>query len=124
MKRLGTLLALILILAMGSPSYANEAKAAYNRGVKAESQGQLDAAFEAFRQAYVLKPQEPKYAGAFLRARAAAAEYHLRNGMKLREELKLQEALAEFALATGIDPTNFASGQEAQRTTALIKKQA
>jgi tetratricopeptide (TPR) repeat protein len=54
---------------MSPPAYPDEAKAAFNRGVRAESQNQYDDAYEACKEAFVLKPKEPKYQMAYLRAR-------------------------------------------------------
>jgi general secretion pathway protein D len=122
--RFRLVLASILILALGLPSYSDEAQAAYKRGVRAESKKEYDPAYEAFRQAYALKPKEPKYINAYLRSRSTAATQHVTNGIKLRDSLKLQEALAEFQRACEIDGTNFAALQETQRTVFLIKKQA
>src|ERR1700730_708031 len=124
MKKLRAIFALILALALGVPSYPDESKAAYKRGIQAESQKQYDAAFEAFKQAYALRPKEPKYVNAYLRARAYAGEQHVSTGIKLRDNLKLQEAMVEFQRATEIDSTNFAAGQELRRTATIIKRGA
>jgi general secretion pathway protein D len=124
MKGLRAPIALLLSLALTVPSYPDESKDAYKRGAQAESQRQYDVAYEAYRQAYSLKPKEPKYVISYLRARAAAGEQHVTNGIKLRDQGKFQEALAEFQRATEIDNSNFAAAQELSRTAALIKKQA
>jgi general secretion pathway protein D len=124
MMRLRVLVASLLILALSPPNYADEAKAAYKRGVGAESQKQYDAAFDSFKQAYTLNPKEPKYVTAYLRARANAGALHVSNGLKLRDNLKLQEALAEFQRAVEIDSTNFVAAQEMRRTALLIQKLA
>ena len=42
MMRVRLLLASLLILTLSAPNYANEAKAAYKRGVRAESQYRRD----------------------------------------------------------------------------------
>ena len=47
MMRLRVLLVSILILVISTPAYADQAKAAYKRGVRAEAHGQNDAAYEA-----------------------------------------------------------------------------
>jgi general secretion pathway protein D len=124
MKCLRLVVAAILVLALDVPGYADEANVAYKRGVRAEAEKKYDAAFEAFRQAYALKPREPKYEMAFLRARGTASAQHVNNGLKLLEDQKLPEALAEFQHAAQIDGTNFVAVQEMQQTATLIKKQA
>lgn len=123
MSYLRFVVASTLMLTLAMPSYPDEAKAAYKRGLRAQSHKQYDAAYESFQQAYALKPKEPKYMTAYLRSRAYAAAQHVANGMKLRDDLKLQEALTEFQRAVEIDSTNFVAAQEVRRTAALLKKQ-
>jgi general secretion pathway protein D len=122
MMRVRLLLASLLVLALGAPNYPNEAKAAYKAGVHAESKKQYDEAFESFKLAYTLNRKEPKYVTAYLRARANAGALHVSNGLKLRDDLKLQEALAQFQRAVEIDGTNFVAAQELRRTAVLLKK--
>jgi general secretion pathway protein D len=124
MMRVRLLLASLLILALSAPNYPNEAKAAYKRGVRAESQKKYDEAYESFKQAYALNRKEAKYVTAYLRARANAGTQHVSNGRKLRDNLKLQEALAEFQRAVQIDSTNYVAAQELQQTEFMLKKLA
>jgi len=124
MKHLRIMLALILSMAISAPSYSDQANAAYARGVHAESQNQNDAAYEAYKEAYALKPKDPKYIAAYLRSRAAAAAEHMRKGQLLRDNLKLEEALVEFQRAAEIDRSNLGAQEEMSRTATMIKKQA
>jgi len=124
MKHLRIILASILILAISAPTYSDQAKAAYTRGVRAESQNQNDAACEAYKEAYALKPKDPKYMAAYLRSRASAAAEHMRKGQLLRDKLKLEEALVEFQRAAEIDRSNLGAQEEMSRTATMIKKQA
>ena len=124
MKHLRIMLAAILIMAISAPTYSDQAKAAYSRGVRAESQNQNDAAYEAYKEAYALKPKDPKYIAAYLRSRAAAASEHMRKGQSLRDNLKLEEALVEFQRAAEIDRSNLGAQEEMSRTATMIKKQA
>ena len=117
-------LAVILMMAIGAPTYSDQASAAYGRGVRAEAVPDYDAAFVGYAEAYRLKPKETKYVVPFLRVRGIAAEEHVRKGQLLRDNLKLQEALVEFERAADIDPTNLAARQEAQKTADMIKTQA
>jgi general secretion pathway protein D len=114
----------LLILTFCVPAYSDDASAAYNRGVRAESQNQYDTAFEAYKQAFALKPKDPKYLSAYLQSRTTAAVEHVKNGQKLRDSLKLQEALVEFQRAAAIDATNYVAAEEARRIVILLKKQA
>lgn len=122
--RLRLVLAFILILTLSPAGYPDEANAAFKKGVRAEAEKQYDTAYEAFRQAYALKPTDAKYEMAYLRARASAAAQHVANGLKLRDDKKLQEALAEFQRGAEIDSTNYIAAQEMHRTAEMIKKQS
>jgi general secretion pathway protein D len=124
MMCLRTVLVLILGLILVAPIHSDDAKNAYRRGQRAELKNEYDAAFEAYRQAYSLRAREPKYITAYLRSRAAAASQHVTNGVKLRDNLKYQEALVEFQRASSIDGTSFVAVQEVQRTIFLMRKQA
>lgn len=122
--RLRLVLTFILILALSPAGYPDEANSAYKKGVRAEAEKQYDTAYESFRQAYALRPNDAKYEMAYLRARASAAAQHVANGFKLRDDKKLQEALAEFQRGAEIDSTNYVAAQEMQRTAEMIKKQS
>jgi len=115
--------ALIVLLSLTVAGYADDASAAYRRGVKAESQNNFDEAFQAYSQAHSLKPKDARYFTAFTRLRFYAATEHLRKAQSLRDSGKLQDALVEFQRAAEIDPTNFTARGEAVRTQDLIKKQ-
>lgn len=124
MMLLRVVLASILLMALSVPIYPDQAKAAYDRGVRAEAKKQYDAALEAYQQAYTLKPNDPKYAASYLRSRSTAAAEHLRSGQQLRDNLKLPESLAELQRAVEIDSTNILAQQEMRRTAIMLKKQA
>src|SRR6267143_1615210 len=124
MMRLRLVLVSILMLAVTPPTYSDEAKSAYKRGVRAESQVRYDAALEAYKQASTLRPRDPKYSAAYLRMRAHVAGQHVQKGQSLRDGGELQEALAEFELAVTIDGTNFLAQQELRSTAGLLRKQA
>src|SRR5260370_34982228 len=124
MKHLRIMLASLLIMAISAPTYSDQAKAAYNRGVHAESRNQTDAAYEAYKEAYALKPKDPKYMAAYLRSRASAAAEHMQKGQLLRDKLKLEEALVEFQRAAEIGRSNMGAQEERRRAATMITKQA
>ena len=124
MMRLRLVLVSILMLAVTPPTYSDEAKSAYKKGVRAESHTRYDAALEAYKQASTLKPRNPKYSTAYLRMRAYVAGQHVQKGEALRDGGKLQEALGEFELAVTIDGTNFLAQQELRSAADLLRKQA
>jgi general secretion pathway protein D len=122
--RLRFLFAFLLMLSLSAAVYPDEAGTAYKQGVRAESHKQFDTAYEFYKKAYTLRPEEPRYATAYLRSRTFAAAKHVANAMKLRDELKLQDALTEFEHAAEIDSTNYVAAQGVRETSELLKKQA
>ena len=112
-----------VVIALCLPSFADKASSEFKKGVQAEEQGQYDAAFQAYQQAYALKPKDAKYMVAFTRLRFYAATEHVHKGQLLRDAGKLDEALAEFQKAAEIDHTNFIAQQEMRRTADMIRKQ-
>lgn len=115
--------ALIVVLSLAMAGSADDASAAFKRGVKAEAKNNYDEAFQAYNQAHSLKPREPRYFTAYTRLRFYAAIEHIRKGQALRDAGNLQEAVVEFEHAAQIDPTNFTAKGEALRTQEIIKKQ-
>src|SRR5258708_10202820 len=121
-KILQIILAVFLVMTFSAPANSDQASAAYNRGVRAEKDSKIDAAFESYKAAHQLKPKDTKYLVAYLRTRSIAAQDHVRKGQILRDNFKLEEAAAEFQQAFLIDDTNYAAQQEMQGTMELIKK--
>jgi general secretion pathway protein D len=103
---------------------ADSAKDLYKKGVQAEARHDYEAAYTYYRQAYQLKPEELKYRVPYERTRFLAAADMVHRGQRLRDEGKLQEALALFEKAAGIDPSNDLAAQEIRRTQEMIQKQS
>src|SRR5580692_10408688 len=95
---------------------ADKAKDLYAKGQDAEARQQFEAAYDFYKQAYDLKPKDLRYRAAFEHARFEAAASIVHRGQKLREEGKLDEAIAEFQKALSIDPSLFIAQQELART--------
>jgi general secretion pathway protein D len=112
----------VLLVAMLSilPATADKAKSLYEKGADAEARQNYEAAFDAYRQAYELKPKDLRFRAAYERAKFQAAAARVHRGQALREDGKLQEALVEFDAALKIDPSSFVAQQEARRTRELI----
>ena len=115
------LLSLVALLAL--PALADKARDLYNKGKDAEAREQYEAAYDLFRQAYELKPKDLRYRAAFEHARFDAGATAVHRGQQLREEGKLNEAVAEFQKALAIDPSSFIAKQELTRTLKLINDQ-
>lgn len=116
-------LVLLLVALAALPALADKAKDLYEKGRDAEARQQYEAAFDFFRQAYQLKPKELRYRAAFEHTRFDAGAEVVHRGQQLRDEGKLQEALAEFQKAANIDPSSFIAKQEITRTLKMINDQ-
>ena len=115
---------LLLVAAATLPTIAaDKAKDLYAKGQDAEARQQYDAAFNFFKQAFDLKPKDLRYRAALERARFEAAASIVHDGQKLRDEGKLDEALAAFQKALAIDPSLFIAKQELNRTAKMINDQ-
>ena len=102
---------------------ADKAKDLYSKGQDAEARQQYEAAYDFYKQAYDLKPKDLRYRAAFEHARFEAASSIVHRGQKLRDDGKLDEAVAEFQKAVDIDPSLFVAKQELLRTQKMINDQ-
>src|ERR1700723_2982529 len=120
MKRLMPAAVALLVLVVILPAIADKAKTIYEKGQDAEARENYEAAYDLFKQAYDLKPKDMRYKASFERMRFKAAATIVHQGQKLRDEGKLQEALAAFQKAALIDPSLFVAQQELKRTMQMI----
>src|SRR5215470_13085071 len=112
-----------LVAALTLPAVADKAKDFFAKGQDAEARQQYEAAYDFYKQAYDLKPKELRYRAAFEHARFEAASVIVHRGQKLREDGKLDEAVAEFQKALDLDPSLFVAKQELIRTQKMINDQ-
>ncbi|HLW52367.1 MAG TPA: cohesin domain-containing protein [Candidatus Angelobacter sp.] len=122
MRRVATVLPFVL-LCSALLTAGDSAKSLFKQGVQAETRQDYEAAYDYYRQAYQLKPSELKYRVPFERLRFQAAASKVHRAQRLRDDGKLQEALALFQQAASIDPSNDLAGQEIRRTQQMILKQ-
>jgi len=114
---------LLLVAAVTLPAIADKVKDLYAKGQDAEARQQYEVAYGFFKQCYDLKPKDLRYRASFERIRFEAAAAIVHHGQKLREDGKLDEAVAEFQRALGIDPSLFIAKQELNRTLKMINDQ-
>ena len=114
---------LLLVAVVTLPAIADKAKDLYAKGQDAEARQQYEAAYGFFKQCYDLKPKDLRYRASYERIRFEAGAAIVHNGQKLREEGKLDEAVAEFQKALTIDPSSFIAKQELNRTQKMINDQ-
>src|SRR5271163_859430 len=120
MRRLKPAAVVLLVVIAILPAIADKAKSLYAKGEDAEARQNYEAAYDFFKQAYDLKPKDLRYRTSFERMRFKAAATVVHHGQGLRDEGKLQEALAEFQRAASIDPSLFIAQQELKRTLQMI----
>jgi general secretion pathway protein D len=116
-------LMLLLVALIALPAVADKAKDLFTKGQDAEARQQYEAAYDFFKQAYDLKPKDLRYRAAFEHIRFEAGAVIVHRGQKLREDGKLDEAVAEFQKALTIDPASFIAKQELNRTVKMINDQ-
>jgi general secretion pathway protein D len=114
-------LLLLLVAVVTLPAAADKAKDLFKQGEDAEARQNYEAAYDLYKQAYDLKPKDLRYRAAYSRARFEAAAAIVHRGQKLRDEGKLDEAVAEFQKAVSVDPSLFIAQQELRRTLQMIK---
>jgi general secretion pathway protein D len=124
MRRLMPAAVVLLVVVAILPAIADKAKTAYEKGEDAEARQNYEGAYEFFKQAYDLKPKDLRYRTSFERMRFKAAASVVHHGQLLRDQGKLQEALAEFQKAAQIDPSLFIAQQELKRTLQMINDAA
>jgi general secretion pathway protein D len=120
MRRLKPAAVVLLVVLAILPAIADKAKNIYEKGQDAEARQNYELAYGFYKQAYELKPKDLRYRASFERTRFKAAASMVHRGQGLRDEGKLQEALAEFQKAVQIDPSLFIAQQELKRTLQMI----
>ncbi|MGB7129880.1 MAG: type II and III secretion system protein, partial [Candidatus Sulfotelmatobacter sp.] len=121
MRRLKPAATLLLVLLVILPTIAaDKTKKLYEKGQDAEARQDYVAAYEFYKQAYDLKPKDLRYRSSYERMRFQASASLVHQGEKLRDDGKLQEALAQFQKAVQIDPSLFIAQQELKRTLQMI----
>ncbi|MDP9170500.1 MAG: hypothetical protein M3N54_07785, partial [Acidobacteriota bacterium] len=87
-----------------------------------EIKGNFDHALELAEQAMTEDPSDPSYLLEVRRVRFEAGAAHVKNGQKIRAAGRLDEALAEFVKAYGLDPASDIAAQEIKRTKEMIER--
>ena len=115
-------LVLLLVAVINLPgATADKAKSLYEHGQDAEARQNYEGAYDFYKQAYDLKPKDLRYRTAYQRSRFEAASAIVHRGQKLRQDGKLDEAVAEFQKAVLIDSSLFIAQQELTRTQRMIE---
>ena len=121
LKRAAILLFTFLFL-LPAATFADQAKKLYDQGRIAEARDNYEAAYDLYSKAYELKPLEMRYKSAVTRMRFLAAASYVHRGQKLRDDGKLEDALALFEKAYLIDPASDIAQQEIRHTKTMLDK--
>lgn len=109
----------IAVFAAGCPKGTSD----YNKGRKAESLQDYDAALNFYEKALKSDPNNAAYKIRVGQMRFEAAARHVKEGQRLKEIGDLQGAAAQFQRAQAIDPSNTVAADELKKTLALIAQQ-
>jgi general secretion pathway protein D len=127
LSRLGKFLGLAALVAMAvSPTLEARTKKgdkllALSRA--AELRKEWDKSLELAEQALSEDPADVAYQLTTTRLRFYTSQYHIDLGKKLREQGQLEQALAEFQKAYGINPASAMAEEEISRTKRMIERE-
>src|SRR4029077_13364109 len=91
-----------------------------NAGTKAEALKDYDTALDYYNKALQTAPNNTEYRLKAARAGFAAAQWHVDQGRRFRDQANLELALAEFRKAQMIDPASAVAQQEVKATMDAI----
>ena len=111
----------IAFVLVGTVEAKSKADKLFALGQAAEAKQDWDKALDYYLQALDLKPGDAQYTMSMRRARFQAGAKHMNQGVKLREQGKLEPALAEFQKALIADPSSSIAVDEIKRTTLMIQ---
>jgi general secretion pathway protein D len=84
----------------------------YKQGEAAETAGNIEQAYDLYARAFQKDPKDLRYKTSYERTRFTAADIHVKQGEKLRDQGDMTGALTEFMRALQIDPSNELAQQE------------
>src|SRR5580693_9106364 len=121
---LATLMTVVLL----APALPLEAKSRKGdkylaEGRAHEDKKEWDAALEDYQKALTEDPGEMVYQMAVTKARFETSSMHVTNGIKIRGQGQLGEALLEFQKAYAINPASSNAGQELVLTQQMIERE-
>lgn len=122
--RARAVMGMILALLLALPADAAKGGGQFKEGRKAEAAGDYDKALEHYEKARSEDNRNPQYTVAVRRTRFLASMAHVDRGHKLRDQDKVEEALAEFRKALAIDPASSIADAEIKRTLPILESRA
>src|SRR5216684_2614688 len=126
-KRLGKIAAFSMLVTLG---WVTAIEARTRKGDKllaqsraAEIRKDWDAALSFAEEALSEDPADIAYQLAATRLRYYDGQYHVDEGRRLRNQGKLDEALAEFQKAYGVNPALAMAEEEIERTKSMLERE-
>ena len=113
------LCAVVALFAVGCPKGQTD----FNKGQKAETLQDYDAAIQYYQKALKSDPNNAEYKIRLNQSRFDAGEMHIQLGVKQRQNGDLQGAAAHFQRALIDDPSSAVAAQELKKTLAMIVEQ-
>jgi len=117
------LLAVLMTLALPVAARTKKGDKLAAAGLQYEMRRDFDKALENYELALASDTSDVEYQLMTRRARFQAGQMHVDNGLKLRTEGKLDEALGEFNKGYAIDPSSTSAEQEIRRTLRMIERE-
>lgn len=117
------MLAVLMALAPPAPARTKKGDKLAAEGLKYEMRREFDKALENYEQALASDTSDFNYQLLVRRVRFQAGQLHVNNGLKLRADGKLDEALAELTKAYTIDPSSTSAELEVRRTMRMIDRE-
>jgi general secretion pathway protein D len=96
----------------------------FSNGKKAESLKDYDTAVQYYQKALDADPYNASYRIKVNQLRFEAGEFHVKQGLKLRDKGDLQAAAAEFQRAATIDPSSPIATQELSKTLDMLTEKS
>jgi general secretion pathway protein D len=121
-------MAILMTIVMLGPMLPLEAKTRKGdkylaEGRTHEEKKEWDAALEAYEKALSEDPGELTYQMAAQKARFETSAMHISNGVKIRAQGQLGEALLEFQKGYALSPASSVAEQEILRTEEMIRRE-
>jgi len=117
------LTALVGCLAVPAAARTRKGDKYLAQGKDREVRKDWDGALDFYEKALAEDPTEPGYQLEVHQARFQASQAHVAQGLKLRKEGSLGQALVEFQKAYGIDPSSSVAEQEIKTTAQMIERE-
>jgi general secretion pathway protein D len=118
-----SLTALVACLAIPAAAHTRKGDKFLAQGKDREAHKDWDGALDFYQKALAEDPTDPGYQLEVYQSRFQASQAHIMQGVKIRKEGKLAEALFQFEKAYGIDPSSSMAEQEIKTTTEMIERE-